>query len=140
VPNVQLQNNDLVFVYSGDAQPEGDKKIIVLGEVGRPGPVQFASGEPCSLMYLLFKIGGLPRFAKAEAVKIVRRDKSGIESEIQANAEVLLKYGRPEDDVVLENGDTVIVPYRGFSLFQPTRRNRRAIVRGMSRPVQAAWL
>lgn len=118
VPGVQLQNNDLVYVYSGeDARPVGDRKIVVLGEVARPGPVHFMSGEPCSLMYLLFKMGGLPRFAKADAIKIVRRDERGAETEIVADAEVLLKYGRPEDDVTLENGDTVIVPYRGFSLF-----------------------
>lgn len=118
VPDVQLRDSDFAYIYSsGSATPGGDKSILVLGEVSRPGPVRFASGEPCTVMYLLFKIGGLPRFAKANAIKIVRRDSEGNETEIVADGQRLMKYGRPEDDIALENGDTVVVPYRGFSLF-----------------------
>ena len=117
VPDVQIQNNDLVYVYTRDAQPLGERTIVVLGEVTRPGPVRFSTGEPCTLMYLLFKMGGLPRFAKADAIEIVRRDKDGAENKIVANADAILKFGRPQDDVPLENGDTVLVPTRTFSLF-----------------------
>jgi protein involved in polysaccharide export with SLBB domain len=117
VPDVSLSNNDIAFVYSFAAGPSGERKILLLGEVATPGVVRFSGDEPCTLLYLLFKIGGLPRFAKSDAIRIVRRDRSGVETEIRANADILLKEGRPEDDVPLENGDKVIVPARTISFF-----------------------
>ena len=119
VPDVRLGNNDIAFVFSSSSPSAamGDKKILLLGEVATPGVIRFSGDEPCTLMYMLFKIGGLPRFAKTDAIRIVRRDESGVETEIRANAAVLLKEGRPEDDVPLEDGDKVIVPARTISFF-----------------------
>lgn len=127
IPSVILSNNDLVYVFaqqssavagSGGALVElGEKKILLLGEVPRQGVISFAANEPCTLLYLLFKIGGLPRFAKADAIRIVRKNKDGHETEILANAERLMQDGDPTQDVVLQNNDRVIVPARRISLF-----------------------
>ena len=120
IPQVFLQNNDLIHVFSYEGKaigPMGEKYILLLGEVKSPGVIRFSSEEPCTLMYLLFKIGGLPAFAKGDAIRIVRRDKNGVETEILGNADVLMKEGRTEDDVALENGDKIIVPARHLSIF-----------------------
>ena len=117
IPKVYVQNSDLIYVFAFEPRALGEKKILLLGEVKAPGIVNFNNDEPCTLMYLLFKVGGLPRFAKADAVRIVRRSKAGVETEIQANADVLLSKGNPEDDVPLEDGDKIIVPARTLSFF-----------------------
>lgn len=127
VPSISLANNDLVYVFAQQATPAGgtasgvtglgEKKILLLGEVSRQGVVSFADNEPCTLLYLLFKIGGLPRFAKADSIRIVRRDKDGRETEITANAERLMKDGDPTQDVVLQHNDRIIVPARRINFF-----------------------
>ncbi len=119
IPRVYLRNDDLVYVYNREADKRGvgGKKIILLGEVPRRGVVEFSENEPCTLMHLLFKIGGLPRFAKANAIRIVHRDKDGRERVRIVDAEKLLADGSPENDVQLYSGDRVIVPVRKISFF-----------------------
>lgn len=133
IPNVFLRNNDLAYVYAqsagsmvgpttgvrttGAGTTSGPKRVILLGEVPRRGVVEFAENEPCTLMYLLFKIGGLPRFAKASKITILRLDKDGREIKIVKNGESLMEHGDPDEDVALEPGDRVIVPARKFTFF-----------------------
>ena len=120
VPDVRLRNNDLVTVFSRAqeaAVEAGEKQVIVLGEVNRPGVYSFGPGEPCTMLHLLFKMGGLPQYANRRAVEIIRHDSEGRETIITVNAERILRYGDPEDDVPLENGDRVRVPSRRLSLF-----------------------
>ena len=63
VPDVSLRNNDIAFVFSTktEAAPgqRGEKVVLVLGEVSRRGSYRFASNEPCTIMHLIFKMGGL---------------------------------------------------------------------------------
>lgn len=124
VPDVFLRNDDLAYVFtpamdtSGGQSPTagvGNKRVVVLGEVPRRGVVEFAENEPCTLMYLLFKIGGLPRFARADKISIVRRNKDGSEKTFIVNGELLMKNGTPEDDMILETGDRIVVPTRSIS-------------------------
>jgi protein involved in polysaccharide export with SLBB domain len=121
VPEVYLRNDDLVYVFTpaaevADGQPLGGRKrVILLGEVPRRGVIEFSEGEPCTMMYLLFKIGGLPRFAKSNKISVVRRDKEGNEKKFTVDGEKLMKSGMPEDDLVLETGDRIVVPARSIS-------------------------
>lgn len=130
VPEVFLRNDDLVYVFtpatdaaqgvtpgSGVSTGSGGKRVVLLGEVPRRGVVEFAENEPCTLMYLLFKIGGLPRFAKADKITVVRRNKDGSEKKFLINGEKLMDTGKPEDDLVLETGDRIVVPARKISFF-----------------------
>jgi protein involved in polysaccharide export with SLBB domain len=89
--------------------------VILLGEVPRRGVIEFSENEPCTLMYLLFKIGGLPRFARGDRITVVRRNKDGQEQKFLVNGEKLMKSGKPEDDLVLESGDRIVVPARSIS-------------------------
>ncbi len=127
VPEVFLRNDDLVYVFTpssevkgtGDAAMTGagGKRVILLGEVPRRGVVEFSENEPCTLMYLLFKIGGLPRFARGNKILVVRRDKDGSEKKFTIDGEKLMKTGQPEDDLILESGDRIVVPARSISFF-----------------------
>ncbi|MDD4871223.1 MAG: SLBB domain-containing protein [Kiritimatiellae bacterium] len=120
IPDIKLRNNDVVYVFSSDASTPaevGEKEVYVLGEIQKPGVYRFSMAEPCSMMHLLFKIGGLPPYANAKSIKIMRRNKNGEEQEIRVNAERILKEGKPEEDIALENGDRVVVPARRISLF-----------------------
>ena len=126
VPEVFLRNDDLVYVFTPSSEAKGvtqdsvmtgvgGKRVILLGEVPRRGVIEFSENEPCTLMYLLFKIGGLPRFARGDKISVVRRDKDGQEKKFLVNGEKLMKSGRPEDDLVLETGDRIVVPARSIS-------------------------
>ncbi|MBL7115802.1 MAG: SLBB domain-containing protein [Kiritimatiellae bacterium] len=120
IPNVQLRINDLAYIVPHAArradQPLGERVVLVLGEVGRPGFQRFEGGEPCTMMHLLFRMGSLPPFANKKEIKIVRRDDQGFEQEFLVNGETILEKGRPEDDFILEDGDRIIVPARRFTL------------------------
>jgi protein involved in polysaccharide export with SLBB domain len=129
VPDVFLRNDDLIYLFTpasdtaqgvpGNAGSAGagGKRVVLLGEVPRRGVIEFAENEPCTLMYLLFKIGGLPRFAKADQITVVRRNKDGTEKSFLVDGDKLMNNGKPEDDVVLETGDRIVVPARKISFF-----------------------
>jgi len=120
VPHVLLRNNDVAYVYSRTTrarQVTGSKTILVLGEVKRRGLYNFAGGESFTIMHLIFKMGGLPRYANPKAIRIIRRDRDGNEEELKVNADQILETGDPDEDVPLQHGDRVIVPQRRISLF-----------------------
>jgi polysaccharide export outer membrane protein len=120
VPNVWLRNNDIAFVYSKRmerGQDLGGREILVLGEVNRKGIYRFAGAEPFTLMHLIFKMGGLPRYANPREIRIIRRDEEGAEDELVVDATRILDEGDPEEDVPLQDGDRIIVPSRGIAFF-----------------------
>lgn len=125
IPNVVLGNSDVAIVIGGQApkmvggaKTVGDegRDILVLGEVTRPGMLHFASGDPCTVLHLFLKMGGLPPFADKKHVRVVRRDEFGSEVEYLIDVAELLGSGSPDDDFPLEDGDRVIVPARRFSI------------------------
>jgi len=121
IPRIALRNDDVVHVFQAGAEGAGEvggeKTILVLGEVGRPGMYRFGSGEPCTIMHLLLKIGGLPPYAKGKAIRVLRRNDDGYEDEFVVNAREILKEGDPDLDFGLQNGDRVVVPARRLQLF-----------------------
>ncbi len=120
VPEVWLSNNDKAVIFSSRTEAVaayGDKEIMVLGEVNRKGIIRFSGAEPCTVMHLIFKMGGFPQYANRRALRILRIDASGVEREIIVNAERIMETGHPDDDVPLEHGDRIIVPARRLSLF-----------------------
>lgn len=119
VPDVALRNNDVAYVFSSSQREVpievSEKEIFIFGEM--QGIQVFAGNEPCTIMHLMFKMGKLPPYANGKAIKIVRRQPDGSETEIEVNVEKLLKEGKPEDDVPLENRDRIIVPARRLQFF-----------------------
>jgi protein involved in polysaccharide export with SLBB domain len=124
VPDVFLWNNDVAYIFTStgpsdepSAVVDGDKDVLVLGEVNRQGIYRFKGGEPCSMLYLILKMGGFPTYANKEEIKLIRPDGEGGEKEIIVDATRVLREGNPDDDVKLENGDRIIVPARKISWF-----------------------
>jgi polysaccharide export outer membrane protein len=82
-------------------------RIYVVGKVNKPG--DFALTGPIDVMQALSLAGGATPFANTNAIRILRRD---------GNREVSIKFrygdierGRKLDqNIVLQNGDTVVVP------------------------------
>jgi len=124
VPDVYLWNNDVAYVYTSSGASddpgvveEGDKEILVLGEVNRQGIYHFDGTAPCTMMHLIFKMNGFPTYADTKEIKIIRRSSDGNEEELIIDASRILEDGNPDEDVNLENGDRIVVPARRMSLF-----------------------
>ncbi len=124
MPEVWLWNNDLAVVYNERGPrdeavvEDGKRDILVLGEVREQGVYRFEGGEPCTLMHLVFKIGGLPDFANKKDIRVMRQFEDGTEEEFQVDITELMATGDPDLDFALENGDRIVIPARRASLFR----------------------
>lgn len=88
-----------------------DREIIVVGQVNSPGIITFAPGEECTLMRAVFKAGGLTKFAKGTAVKLIRyRGENRTVEEV--NVDAIVEEGFLDQDVELLAGDMLIVPQK----------------------------
>ena len=124
VPEIFVSNNDLVQVgqreqttRGGKRQLGGGVRILLLGEVGKPGYVEFGAGEEATLLNLVFRIGGFSRWANDKKIEVVRRNGYGLKEVFVVNAREIQEYGDPEDDFAFEHGDVVRVPPRRWPLF-----------------------
>lgn len=123
IPEIQLRNKDLVQVFehkpgkpgAPDAPVEGGARVLLLGEVERPGYVAFGPGEQATMLQLALKINGFSRWARANKIEVVRSNGNGLRETYTVDADKVLKSGLAEDDFALENGDIVRVPTRSFS-------------------------
>jgi polysaccharide export outer membrane protein len=82
-------------------------KVYVLGQVTTPG--EFRPRGPVTVLQALSLAGGLTRFAQADQIVIVRRDRRG-ERRIPFSQTEVIEDGRLEENIQLRTGDTVIVP------------------------------
>jgi protein involved in polysaccharide export with SLBB domain len=126
VPDVEMRNNDIVFVQAmsrkraggrGSTSTARPRTVLVLGEVHRQGFYAFAASQPATMMNLIFQMGGLPPYANDKAIRVIRRNEEDIDEEFRVNAREILKEGDPDLDFELAHGDRIIVPARRISLF-----------------------
>ncbi len=82
------------------------KVIYLLGEVGKKGPVQMTPGM--TLLQAISSAGGLTDFANSKKIYILRND-GGKQQRIPVHYKKALK-GDPTFNVVLQPGDTIVVP------------------------------
>lgn len=108
VPPVVLRRNDWVHVSPGEEQVGLGEKQVVVMMMSQPSVVRFSNNEPCTMMYLLVKIGSLPKWVNSRTVLIKRKGQDGVEMEIRVDIRKLLETGDPAFDVALEHGDRVI--------------------------------
>jgi polysaccharide export outer membrane protein len=86
----------------------GGSRIFILGKVQRPGG--YPLNGPMDVTQALSLAGGLNSFAAENKIKVLRRDKSGVQSSIK------FKYGQVKDgeklssNILLKSGDVVLVP------------------------------
>lgn len=79
-------------------------KVYIQGEVNKPGPQVF-NGE-LTVIQALSLAGGLTPYAHRSAITILRADGS----QLQFNYNQVVRGHRLEQNVVLQRGDTIIVP------------------------------
>jgi polysaccharide export outer membrane protein len=95
------------FINSPDVtvslQAVGSKKFYITGEVSRPG--EYTLATPTKVFDALSNAGGFRDFANKKKIIILR----GAER-IKFNYQDILKGKNLDQNILLENGDTVVVP------------------------------
>jgi polysaccharide export outer membrane protein len=102
--NIKLQPKDVVSVPIDQML-----NVFVYGEVKKPGAVPYLGSKRITLLQAIAQAGGTTEWAKKSRVMIKRKDKkTGKEMKINVNLKNMIN-GKIAD-IVLEEGDVVIVP------------------------------
>jgi len=83
------------------------KKVYVIGQVGRPGAYQVT--QPMTILQLLTEAGGLQPFAKEKDIYVLRTA-NGKQERFSFNYKDVLRGKNMQQNILLEPGDTVVVP------------------------------
>lgn len=82
--------------------------VSVLGGVKQEARVPLT--RDLRVLEALAQVGGFDTFAQKSDVRIVRRNPDGTESEYRFDYDAYIKGNAPGTNIVLQNGDTIIVP------------------------------
>lgn len=85
------------------------RKVFITGEVARPGVYPLSS--TVTVMQLIAVAGGLTEFAEANGISVLRVD-DGRTTTLPFAYKDVAKGRKPEQNIVLQPGDTVVVPER----------------------------
>ena len=83
------------------------QRVYILGEVTRPGAFPLLPGM--SVLQALSSAGGFTQFAKVKSI-FVRRMEDGKEVKYPFNYKDVINGKKPEQDILLKAGDTIVVP------------------------------
>ncbi len=102
--NIELWPKDIITVPMDQTF-----NVFVYGEVRTPGVVSYMKSKGITLLQAVAQAGGTTEWAKKSSVVIKRKDKkTGKEIKIRVNLKKMI--GNKIADIVLEEGDVVIVP------------------------------
>jgi len=82
--------------------------VSVLG--GVPNETRVPLTRDLRVLEAIASVGGFNTFAQKSDVRIVRRNRDGTESEYRFDYDAYIKGKAPGTNIVLRNGDTIIVP------------------------------
>jgi len=102
--NIVLQWDDRVFV------PERDMRLIVLGQIAKPGSYNVPLGRRLTLLELITQIAGGLTSQAAKVANLIRGDADQTE---QIDLTKLLEQGDLSQNRDLRPGDTVVIPESG---------------------------
>jgi polysaccharide export outer membrane protein len=83
-------------------------QVFVVGRVNRPGAYKF--DRPLDVLQVLSLAGGASEFAKVDEIRILRRANDGLQQTFEFDYSEVAGGERLEQNIVLESGDTVVVP------------------------------
>lgn len=83
-------------------------RVYVLGKVAEPGLVSLVSPST-TVLQVLSQVGGVDRFADANAIRVLRQTSSGA-TVLPVRYNDLMRGASLETNVVLLPGDTILVP------------------------------
>lgn len=81
--------------------------VFISGEVNRPGKLMLRSDT--SILQAIILAGGFAQFASTNKIVLLRRV-GGIETRKQIHYKDIVSGKPPEEDILLQRGDTIIVP------------------------------
>jgi len=87
-------------------------EVAVVGEVNQPGPHQVSGGEgaPPTVTQAIQAAGGITNMSDVRNVRVERTTATGTQKVLNANLWQLLKEGKVTENIVLQSGDTIVVP------------------------------
>ncbi len=83
------------------------RKVYLMGQVGRTGP--FLVNSTTTVLQLIAQAGGLRDFAKRKKIYIMR-NVDGKTEHYRFNYDEVIKGKHLEQNIVLQPGDTIVVP------------------------------
>ncbi|MBR8828199.1 MAG: SLBB domain-containing protein [Gomphosphaeria aponina SAG 52.96 = DSM 107014] len=109
-----LQLDDANFGIRGDLT----LNVAVVGEVNRPGSYKIAPAETGEniqtraqrLTQAIQQAGGIKPLADLRNVQVIRSTRIGVEQTIEVDLWNLLQTGDIQEDVILQEGDRIIIP------------------------------
>ncbi|MBE3119991.1 MAG: SLBB domain-containing protein [Candidatus Atribacteria bacterium] len=102
--NIEVRPKDVITIPIDQMQ-----NVFLYGEVRNPGAIPYLSSKKITLLQAIAQAGGTTEWAKKSRVMIKRKDKkTGKEMKINVNLKSMIN-GKIAD-IVLEEGDVVIVP------------------------------
>jgi polysaccharide export outer membrane protein len=101
--NLTVQPKDVVYIPIDQTLT-----VFVYGEVRNPGALQYKASKKLTLLQAIAQAGGPTEWAIRTKISITRKNKDGGEVKIQVNLRNIIN--NKQSDIVLEDGDVVIVP------------------------------
>ena len=84
--------------------------VMVVGEVGRPGPVDMPATQELSVMKAIMLAGGANSVADKRRVQVTRCLEDGTKQKKRVDLIAIGEDGDPKGDILLKAGDVVYVP------------------------------
>lgn len=91
-------------------------KVHVQGEVRAPQTLQVIQGDRLTVNEAILRCGNFSQFAKAEKVVVTRQKNGKPPQRFTVNVKDIQRKGLLENDMLLEDGDSVFVPKSWFRL------------------------
>ncbi len=101
--NVPLQHGDLIVV------PESKAKVAVLGAVQKPGYYDIDEDSAPTVAQMVAEAGGSLKRARIGETAVMRVEE-GEAKRIMVNLARVLRAGRTEEDLVVQDNDVIYVP------------------------------
>ncbi len=86
-------------------------KAVIQGKVGRPGPQYFTATNPLKLTEAVI-VAGSTLYSELRKVRLTRAGRSD-----EHNVELIMKEGRTDLDVPLQDGDVIYIPPKSVVIF-----------------------
>jgi len=107
-------------------------KIAIVGEVTRPGTYTVGAGGGggdagggliglTRLTLALQTAGGVTQSADIGNIQVIRRPRAGAEQTVSVNLWDMVERGNLTQDIILQQGDTIVVPTVSAENFDPAR-------------------
>ncbi|MEB3831843.1 SLBB domain-containing protein [Phormidium sp. CCY1219] len=157
--DIILQQGDTIYVPTGNGfnpaesallaesnfagDPSQPVNIAVVGEVGQPGSYTITrvdeSGGLLTVTRALQTAGGVTQSSDLGQIQVLRQPKAGAARIIPVNLWALLKQGDLSQDIILQQGDTIVVPTgSGFNPAEASLLAESSFAGEASQPVNIA--